>query len=175
ATTGAAAPAAPAAAPAAPAATTAPLPLPVAEQLGARLVGLGQLPPGHHVLTVPLDPLTLGEARVVAHITPEGVRIELFGASDATREALKQSLTDLRRDLQDAGLPADVDLGGSDASARRSSDEGSQDATSGGRSTGAPAEGTATRTTGRPDGAPDGTPGVRPARPGVPGTLELDL
>lgn len=118
--------AAPALAPAAPAApTTAPAPVaapapapapeasvPLAEQLGARLRHVGGLGAGTHVLTVPVDPENLGPVRVVAHITGDAVRLELLGAGEQSREALRASLQDLRRDLQSAGLQAEIGLGG---------------------------------------------------------------
>ncbi|WP_345028476.1 flagellar hook-length control protein FliK, partial [Cellulomonas oligotrophica] len=106
---------APAAAPAPAPAPAATVPVPLAEQLGARLRHVGGLDQGKHVLTVPVDPENLGPVRVVAHISGDGVRLELAGASEAAREALKGSLADLRRDLQAAGLKADVGLSGGDA------------------------------------------------------------
>lgn len=39
------------------------------------------------------------------------MRVELVGATDAARDALKQSLPDLRRDLAATGLSSDVRLG----------------------------------------------------------------
>lgn len=164
--TGAPAPAAsgaatvPTAAPAAgPSPATAP---PLAEQLGARLATLGGLQRGTHVLTVPVDPEHLGPVRIVAHIGVESVRVELVGATDASRHALQQSLGDLRRDLAAAGLQVDVGdrRGASDPSA-----DGSRDGSSG------PRPGTA--------GAPDETRGDRAvptpttAAPGHAGRLDL--
>ncbi|WP_218022849.1 flagellar hook-length control protein FliK, partial [Cellulomonas biazotea] len=119
-------PAAPASAPvAAPQAPTpASTPLPFAEQLGARLTGLGGLAHGRHVLTVPVDPEHLGPVRVVAHIGPESVRVELVGGTEAAREALRGSLADLRRDLsRDLGAGLDVQVGvGGDAPSRERPD-----------------------------------------------------
>ena len=113
-----------AATPVAPAATAAPTvpapapapthtstPLPIADQLGARLTALtgpGGLSHGRHVLTVPIDPENLGPVRIVAHIGPESVRVELVGATDASREALRGALADLRRDLAASGLTVEV-------------------------------------------------------------------
>ncbi len=51
--------------------------------------------------------------RVVAHITADAVRVDLVGASDASRDVLRAALGDLRRDLADAGLNVQVGLGGS--------------------------------------------------------------
>ena len=89
------------------------MPAPLAEQLGARLTSLHGLAKGTHVLTVPVDPEHLGPVRIVAHIGPESVRVELLGANDASREALRSSLADLRRDLTAAGVQVDVGSRGS--------------------------------------------------------------
>ena len=87
---------------------------PTTAQLGQQLSGpLGRLreaAPGEHVMTLRVNPETFGPVRVVAHIGAEGVRIELLGATDAARDALRQSLTDLRRDLAATGLKADLQL-----------------------------------------------------------------
>lgn len=97
--------------PTAPAAPAQPTPPPLAEQLGARLTALtgpGGLSHGRHILTVPVDPENLGPVRIVAHIGPESVRVELVGATEASREALRGALSDLRRDLAASGLTVDV-------------------------------------------------------------------
>lgn len=95
----------------APAAPQAPADVPLAEQLSGRLTSLRSAGPGQHVLTLRVDPESIGPVRVVAHIGAEGVRIELFGATDQAREALRQAMPDLRRDLVAAGLPGGLDLG----------------------------------------------------------------
>lgn len=84
---------------------------PLAPQLAGQLAHLRHLSSGDHVLTLSVTPDTFGPVRVVAHITPEGVSLQLFGASDAAREALRGALTDLRRDLAATGLTADLDVG----------------------------------------------------------------
>ncbi|WP_084125124.1 flagellar hook-length control protein FliK [Demequina sp. NBRC 110054] len=84
---------------------------PLATQLTGQLAQLKQLPQGEHVLTLSITPETFGQVKVVAHITQDGVSVQLFGASDASREALRQALGDLRRDLAATGLTADLDLG----------------------------------------------------------------
>lgn len=103
------------AAPTAPAPPAAPVPapadVPLAEQLGARLTSLRGLGEGRHVLSLTVTPETFGPVRVVAHIAPDAVRIELVGATDQAREALRGALGDLRRDLAAAGLEADLGLG----------------------------------------------------------------
>jgi flagellar hook-length control protein FliK len=98
------APHAPASAP------TLPDPAAVATQLTARLGALRTAPAGDHVLTVRVDPDSIGPVRVVAHIGADGVRIELAGGTDAARDALRTALPDLRRDLAGLGMSADLDL-----------------------------------------------------------------
>ncbi|WP_127126468.1 flagellar hook-length control protein FliK [Georgenia sp. SYP-B2076] len=105
-------PAVTAAAPAAPLVSTTPsTPVPLTEQLTGPLARLRTAPAGDHVLTLRVDPEHLGPVRVVAHINGEGVRIELFGGTDASREALRHVMTDLRRDLAATGLNANLQLG----------------------------------------------------------------
>ncbi|MCG2798584.1 MAG: flagellar hook-length control protein FliK [Cellulomonas sp.] len=100
-----------AAAPAAPATPATPL----TEQLGAHLRALTGAKAGTHVLTVALDPVNLGDVKVIAHISADTVRLDLVGSTDAGRAALRGALEDLRRDLSDAGIAAELDLGGSSA------------------------------------------------------------
>lgn len=101
-----------------PAAAPEPPPLApqLAEQLGARMPALRAAGEGQHVLTLRVDPEHLGPVRVVAHISHEGVRIELLGATEAARQALRAALPDLRRDLVGAGLTGDLDLGAGNGS-----------------------------------------------------------
>jgi len=102
----------PAAAPPAADPPVRPAPIPVAGQLGARLHALGGLGAGRHVLSVPLDPEHLGPVRVVAHISADAIRVDLLGTTDASREALRGALAELRRDLSAAGLNVELGLGG---------------------------------------------------------------
>lgn len=90
-------------------AATAPSPA-FTEQLTGGLARLRLAPTGEHVLTVHVTPEDLGPVRVQAHISADGVRIELLGATDASREALRSVLGDLRRDLAATGLDADLRL-----------------------------------------------------------------
>lgn len=98
--------------PAAPAAWAgAPVPLaPLNEQLVRPVFTLASAAPGEHTLTLEVAPDNLGSVTVKAHIGPDGVRVELFAASDAGRDALKAILTDLKRDLAGQGLNATLDL-----------------------------------------------------------------
>lgn len=128
-------PTAPATAPSAPGDPRA-----LADQLGVRLASLRGAGPGQHTLTLRVDPESFGPVRVVAHIGTEGVRIELLGATDQAREALKAALPDLRRDLTAAGLPADLDLGEDRGTALQGqgtdADGGTRGGTSGDRANG---------------------------------------
>ncbi|WP_347109920.1 flagellar hook-length control protein FliK [Paenarthrobacter sp. S56] len=76
---------------------------PLAHQLAAPLFTLASAKPGEHVMTLRVSPEDLGPLTVRAHIDGAGVRIELFAAGDAGREAVRHVLPELRRGLEDAG------------------------------------------------------------------------
>lgn len=95
---------------AAPAATTAPAPAPLAQQLARPVFSLAQAGPGEHVVTVQVVPDSLGPVTVRAHVTAHGMHVELFAASDAGREAVRQVLPDLRRDAAGTGESTTLDL-----------------------------------------------------------------
>lgn len=84
---------------------------PLSTQLTGQLTSLKQLPQGDHVLTLMVNPESFGPVRVVAHIGREGVSLEIFGASEQARAALRAALPDLRRDLAGAGLEPHLELG----------------------------------------------------------------
>ncbi|MFD1505482.1 flagellar hook-length control protein FliK [Georgenia yuyongxinii] len=162
---------APPTAQAAPVATPAPVPL--TEQLAGPLARLRALPDGTHVLTVHIEPESLGPLRVTAHITGEGVRIELLGATDAAREALRVTLTDLRRELAATGLSADLQLGqergdGRHAGQAAQAGAGNPDGSGRPASTDRP-----TGDRGRPSQAPPSSIPPGPTGPIRPGTLDL--
>ncbi|WP_146066095.1 flagellar hook-length control protein FliK [Cryobacterium sp. Y82] len=92
---------------AAPASATA---LPLAAQIMKPLFSLATAAPGEHVLTISVSPDNLGPVTVRAHVTGEGIRVELFAPTDLAREALRVILPDLRRDLAGSGLSAQLDL-----------------------------------------------------------------
>ncbi|WP_323102066.1 flagellar hook-length control protein FliK [Intrasporangium sp. YIM S08009] len=95
----------------APSAASAPAtPQPFAEQLSRPVLRLAAGAPGEHILTVRVSPEHLGPVTVQAHIGADGVRIELFSATDAGRAAVNAALPDLRRDLAGTGLGASLDL-----------------------------------------------------------------
>ncbi|WP_412163070.1 flagellar hook-length control protein FliK [Curtobacterium flaccumfaciens] len=94
----------------APAAATAPGPAPLAQQLARPVFSLAQAGPGEHVVTVQVVPESLGPVTVRAHVTAHGMHVELFAASDAGREAVRQVLPDLRRDAAGTGVSTTLDL-----------------------------------------------------------------
>ncbi|TKR21928.1 flagellar hook-length control protein FliK, partial [Cellulomonas hominis] len=171
-------PAAPAAAPAAlqvgtvqhrvaaAAATPAPLSDQLAAKIGEQLPALRSAGTGQHVLTLHVDPEHFGPVKVVAHISADAVRVELVGATDAARDALKQSLPDLRRDLAATGLSSDVRLG-ADGAGTGAGDRAGADAA--GRREGGRPDGT------RPgSGAAPGAAAPAPTRPSAhAGGLDL--
>ncbi|MFF1830115.1 flagellar hook-length control protein FliK [Paenarthrobacter sp. NPDC058040] len=78
-------------------------PQPLAHQLTQPLFALASAKPGEHVMTLRVSPEDLGPLTVRAHIDGSGVRIELFAAGDAGREAVRHVLPELRRGLEDSG------------------------------------------------------------------------
>ncbi|MFK0004209.1 flagellar hook-length control protein FliK [Paenarthrobacter sp. NPDC090522] len=76
---------------------------PLNHQLARPLFALASAQPGEHVMTLRVSPEDLGPLTVRAHIDHAGVRIELFAAGDAGREAVRHVLPELRRGLEDAG------------------------------------------------------------------------
>jgi flagellar hook-length control protein FliK len=104
-----------AAAAAVPAGTpTAAVPVPVPQGFAAQLVRpvftLASAGGGEHTMTVAVNPENLGPVTVQAHISPAGIRMELFAANADGRDVLRQILPDLKRDLAGAGLNASLDL-----------------------------------------------------------------
>ncbi|PYY55115.1 hypothetical protein DEJ17_13610 [Curtobacterium sp. MCSS17_011] len=91
-------------------AATAPAPAPLAQQLARPVFSLAQAGPGEHVVTVQVVPDSLGPVTVRAHVTAHGMHVELFAASDAGREAVRQVLPDLRRDAAGTGVSTTLDL-----------------------------------------------------------------
>jgi flagellar hook-length control protein FliK len=102
-----------AAAAAVPAGTpTAAVPVPqgFAAQLVRPVFTLASAGVGEHTMTVAVNPENLGPVTVQAHISPAGIRMELFAANADGRDVLRQILPDLKRDLAGAGLNASLDL-----------------------------------------------------------------
>jgi len=72
----------------------------VAAQVAPVVVSIAQRPMGTHQLTMTVNPDSLGPVTVRAHISAAGeVQVEVSGATDAGRDALRTMLVDLRRDL----------------------------------------------------------------------------
>lgn len=87
-----------------------PAPVPFAAQLSKPVFTLATAAPGEHVLTVKVTPENLGPVTVQAHISADGVKVQLYAPTDAGRAAVQDVLPDLRRDLAAAGLGASLDL-----------------------------------------------------------------
>jgi flagellar hook-length control protein FliK len=65
---------------------------------------------GDHTLTINVAPDNLGPVTVRAHVTADGMQVQLFAPNDAGRDALRAILPDLRRDLAGSGLSSSLDL-----------------------------------------------------------------
>ncbi|MEV1288085.1 flagellar hook-length control protein FliK [Micromonospora sp. NPDC049679] len=94
---------APVAAATTPATASAP-PAPPATQIAMHVVPLRRDVDGVHRLTVHLHPEELGPVSLLAEIRDNGIHLQLAGATEAGRETLRGALTDLRRELQQAGF-----------------------------------------------------------------------
>jgi flagellar hook-length control protein FliK len=114
---------APAAAPAGTAATAATAAaedaaVPPGSQVARHVAVLRNAPDGAHTMTLVLTPETLGPVEVQVTVSKGTVDLTLRGAHEHGRAALLDSLPDLRRDLETAGLTCarlevDRDTGGS--------------------------------------------------------------
>ena len=76
----------------------------------APLFSLATAASGEHVLTLSVTPDNLGPVTVRAHVSAEGVRVELFAPNDLGRDALRAILPELRRDLAGTGMNANLQL-----------------------------------------------------------------
>ena len=96
---------------------------PFAGQLARPIFTLATAAPGSHTMTISVTPDILGPVTVRAHVSPDGIRIELFAPTDLGRDAIRAILPDLRKDLAGAGVGANLDLSSqnqpSDAGDRR--------------------------------------------------------
>lgn len=90
------------------------MPAPLTAQLGRPLFSLTQAQPGEHVVTVNVTPDNLGPVTVRAHVTGEGIRVELFAPNELGRDALRAIMADLRRDLSSSGMNTQLDLSSQD-------------------------------------------------------------
>jgi hypothetical protein len=106
------APAGPAPVTATPPATAPASPAPPAAQVALHVVPLRLEADGVHRLTVHLHPADLGPVSLVAEVRDGAVHLQLAGATEAGREALRDALPDLRRELQQGGFErCSLDLG----------------------------------------------------------------
>ncbi|SDH36437.1 flagellar hook-length control protein FliK [Microbacterium sp. 77mftsu3.1] len=85
-------------------------------QIHAPVMAMAKAGEGNHTLTLKVTPESLGTVTVKAHIVGGQVRIELAGATDAGRDALRGILTDLRRDLAAIAPSSSLSLATGDAS-----------------------------------------------------------
>ncbi|HET9143761.1 flagellar hook-length control protein FliK [Actinophytocola sp.] len=76
---------------------------PPAQQLSAEIVPLRNRD-GEHTLTVQLHPVDLGPITVTAQVRGQDIQLDLGGATEAGREALRAALPELRRELERAGF-----------------------------------------------------------------------
>ncbi|MCU1437971.1 MAG: hypothetical protein JWP66_1058, partial [Naasia sp.] len=93
-------------------------PPPLPQQLAAPLLELRSAAPGEHIVTVRVAPDALGPVTVRAHVTADGMRVELFAPNDTARDALRAILPDLRRDLAQSGPGTSLGLGAGDGGGR---------------------------------------------------------
>jgi flagellar hook-length control protein FliK len=78
-----------------PATTDAPVP-PPATQVASPLIPLRHNPDGIHRLTIHLNPVGLGPISVTAEVRAGEIHIQLAGATEAGREAMRSALPELR-------------------------------------------------------------------------------
>jgi flagellar hook-length control protein FliK len=78
--------------------------LPVGSQVARQVAVLRGGPDGSHTMTMVLTPETLGPVEVQVTVSKGSVDLTLRGAHEHGRAALLDSLPDLRRDLESAGL-----------------------------------------------------------------------
>lgn len=144
---------------AAPAASAAPTPAPpLQQQLAQPVMSLARQPDGDHVVVVRVAPDDLGPVTVHARVSDTSVHIELFAPSDAGRDAVRQILADLRRDLNATTANASVSVSDQNAPGAESG--------GGGRSPWASADERGTATT--PADLPEELAPVRIVTPDLP-------
>jgi flagellar hook-length control protein FliK len=91
-------------------ASAPPAPAPLTGQLATPLFSLAAAGPGEHTLSISVTPDDLGPVLVRAQISAAGVRLEMFAPTESARDALRQILPELRRDLAGGGLAASLDI-----------------------------------------------------------------
>ncbi|TFD33076.1 flagellar hook-length control protein FliK [Cryobacterium cryoconiti] len=88
--------------------------VPLTGQVSRPLFTLVGAANGDHVMTISVSPDNLGPVTVRAHVSGDGIRVELFAPTDLARDALRAILPDLRRDLTGGGLNAQLTLSADD-------------------------------------------------------------
>ncbi|WP_223628679.1 hypothetical protein [Microbacterium sp. EST19A] len=142
------------------------VPRAVAAQVAPVVLSIVQRPVGSHQLTMTVNPDTLGPVTVRAHISTGGeVRVELLGATDAGREALRTIVTDLRRDLAAVMPHASLTLGSSASADAGNPDRGAQPGSGGAAGEHAPGE--------RGRAAADGRASAESRAGGIPSILPI--
>ncbi|MFS0851954.1 flagellar hook-length control protein FliK, partial [Microbacterium sp. 179-I 3D4 NHS] len=118
---------------AAPAAEPSVVPRAVAAQVAPVVVSIAQRPAGTHQLTLTVNPDSLGPVTVRARIGHNGdIQVQLSGATDAGREALRTIVAELRRDLAAVTPHATLTLGSGSGAEAGASDRGTQPGAGGG-------------------------------------------
>jgi hypothetical protein len=111
-------------------------------------------------MTVSVTPDNLGPVTVRAHVGPEGVRVELFAPNDLGRDAIRNIIPDLRRDLAGAGLGGNLTLSSQNQPSSDGSPQGAHSGQQGERDAG---RGTSPRASDADiDDAPTPEPGGSP-------------
>jgi hypothetical protein len=88
-------------------------PTEVSAQMLAAVAPLRHSPDGVHRMVLQLHPAELGAVQITAELREGTIHLQLHGATEVGRDALRASLDDLRRDLSDAGISAgSLDVGG---------------------------------------------------------------
>jgi flagellar hook-length control protein FliK len=83
---------------------------PLATQLSRPLFTLATAPTGEHTIVVNVAPDNLGPVTVRAHVSADGIRVELFAPTDVGRDAIRAILPDLRKDLASSGMNSNLNL-----------------------------------------------------------------
>jgi flagellar hook-length control protein FliK len=84
--------------------------IPFSGQLARPIFTLATAAPGLHTMTISVTPDALGPVTVRAHVSWDGIRVELFAPTELARDAIRAILPELRKDLAGEGVGADLDL-----------------------------------------------------------------
>jgi flagellar hook-length control protein FliK len=99
----------------------------VAAQVAPVVINIAQRPAGTHQLTMTVNPDSLGPVTVRAHIAQNGdIQVQLSGATDAGRDALRTIVAELRRDLAAVSPHATLTIGSGAGAEAGTPDRGAQ-------------------------------------------------